>query len=111
MRVLEGMGYRVVLANNGREALEALRNKFYPNIFMDVQMPEMNGLEASMRIREAYGDLPYIVALTANVTEGDKALCLNAGMNDFAAKPIRLPLLPEIIKTAYLHYSASDMCV
>ena len=93
--VLESMGYRADVASNGLEALESVRELPYDVVLMDVQMPEMDGLEATRRIRAENaspagtpGDV-HIVAMTANAMQGDREACLEAGMNDYLAKPIR----------------------
>src|SRR6185503_6901576 len=91
--LLTKMGHRVDTVANGREALEALSRAPYDIVLMDVHMPEMDGLEATRRIRLAEssgrrrGRLP-IVALTASALEGDKQICIDAGMDDFLPKPL-----------------------
>ncbi len=94
-RILEQMGYRADLASNGKEALESVARQTYDVVLMDVQMPEMDGLEASRRINAQYpgGDRPRIVAMTANAMQGDREMCLEAGMDDYIAKPIRVEQL------------------
>ncbi|MEX0340173.1 MAG: response regulator, partial [Arenibacterium sp.] len=90
-RLLEQMGYRIDLASNGVEALESVARQTYDVVLMDVQMPEMDGLEASRRINTDYPDnRPRIVAMTANAMQGDRERCLAAGMDDYIAKPIRV---------------------
>jgi CheY-like chemotaxis protein len=92
MRVmLARMGYVADFADNGREALRALERRPYDLIFMDMQMPEMDGLECSCEISRRYPaeSRPVIVALTANVTAEDAAACKNAGMDDFLTKPVK----------------------
>ncbi len=102
-RLLERRGYRVRLAENGREALEALREEAADVVLMDVQMPEMDGLEATRRIRggEAGDELRLvpIVALTAHVSEDDRRRCQEAGMDAFLTKPIDPELLHETIES------------
>jgi PAS domain S-box-containing protein len=92
LRMLETLGYRADIATNGFEAVEALRRWPYDVVLMDVEMPEMDGLEAARRIhREWPGDeRPRIVAMTANAMQGDREICLAAGMDDYVSKPIHL---------------------
>lgn len=99
LRLLEQMGYRADLASNGAEAVESVARQRYDVILMDVQMPEMDGLEASRRINTSFpGDnRPRIVAMTANAMQGDREMCLEAGMDDYIAKPIRVPSLIEAL--------------
>jgi PAS domain S-box-containing protein len=89
--LLERLGYRADVVGNGREALEALRRDRYDVVLMDVEMPEMDGLEASRRIHaELPNDTrPRIIAMTANAMQGDRETCLAAGMDDYLSKPIR----------------------
>jgi signal transduction histidine kinase/CheY-like chemotaxis protein/plasmid stabilization system protein ParE len=91
LRLLEKMGYRADVAGNGIEAIAALGRSIYDLVLMDVQMPEMDGLEATRRIvaGSASEYRPWIVAMTANAMEGDREACLAAGMNDYVSKPIR----------------------
>lgn len=100
LRLLEQMGYRADLASNGLEALESVARQTYDVVLMDVQMPEMDGLEASRRITgdTAAGARPYIIAMTANAMQGDREMCLEAGMDDYIAKPIRVPKLIEALR-------------
>ena len=99
IRLLQQMGYRADLASNGVEAVEGVSRQQYDVVLMDVQMPEMDGLEASRRINEAFseGDRPRIIAMTANAMQGDREMCLEAGMNDYITKPIRVPVLVEAL--------------
>ena len=90
MHILNQMGYKPEMVANGQEAIEAARQKHYDVILMDMQMPEIDGLEATRVIRQFPGKQPVIIALTANTMEGDKEKCLEAGMNDFISKPIKL---------------------
>jgi GAF domain-containing protein/DNA-binding response OmpR family regulator len=91
-RLLEQMGYRADVAANGLEAIAAIERQPYDVVLMDVQMPEMDGLEASREItrRWARENRPRIVAMTANAMQGDRELCLAAGMDDYVSKPIRV---------------------
>ena len=90
LRLLERMGYRADVANDGLEAIAALEATAYDVVLMDVQMPELDGLEATRRIRARWPDRPLrIVAMTANAMEGDREMCLAAGMDDYVSKPIR----------------------
>jgi len=90
-RLLEKLEVRVDLAGNGVECLQALDRQPYDLVFMDIQMPEMDGLEATRRIRAQRNGArsPYIVAMTANAMQGDREACIEAGMNDYVSKPIR----------------------
>jgi signal transduction histidine kinase/DNA-binding response OmpR family regulator/putative methionine-R-sulfoxide reductase with GAF domain len=88
--VLESMGYRADVASNGVEAVEAVASLPYDLVLMDVQMPEMDGMEATRRIRAISSiTQPRIVAMTANAMQGDREACLAAGMDDYLSKPIR----------------------
>ncbi|MCE1252018.1 MAG: response regulator [Anaerolineae bacterium] len=92
LRLLSQMGYRADLASNGQEVIQALERQPYDVVLMDVQMPEMDGLEAS-RVICAHWDCekrPRIVAMTANAMQGDREACLAAGMDDYISKPIRV---------------------
>jgi CheY-like chemotaxis protein len=95
LRLLAQMGYRADLASNGLEALESVARQTYDVVLMDVQMPEMDGLEAARRITANYSrdHRPRIVAMTANAMQGDRDMCLDAGMDDYIAKPIRVDAL------------------
>jgi signal transduction histidine kinase/CheY-like chemotaxis protein len=93
MRLLQQMGYRADLASNGIEAVESVQRQAYDVVLMDVQMPEMDGLEASRRIVAAPGARPRIVAMTANAMQGDREMCMEAGMDDYITKPIRVDAL------------------
>ena len=95
---LKKFGYITDIADNGLEVLSMLQNQFYDIILMDMQMPKMDGLEATRWIREKYpqDQQPYIVALTANSLE-DRQICLDAGMNDFTTKPIGITEINRII--------------
>ncbi len=99
LRILQQMGYRADLASNGIEAIESVERQTYDVVLMDVQMPEMDGLEASRRITSKFkpGQRPRIVAMTANAMQGDREECLGAGMDDYVTKPIRVDALVEAL--------------
>jgi len=99
LRLLAQMGYRADVAANGIEVLEALARQPYDLVLMDVQMPEMDGLEATRRIvaRWPDGERPRIVAMTANAMQGDRDDCLAAGMDDYLTKPIRVDALARAL--------------
>jgi CheY-like chemotaxis protein len=100
LRILQQMGYRADLASNGIEAVESVERQTYDVVLMDLQMPEMDGLEATRRIcarREAH-QRPRIVAMTANAMQGDREMCLEAGMDDYLTKPIRIERLVEALR-------------
>ncbi|MGE0554072.1 MAG: response regulator [Gemmatimonadales bacterium] len=99
--LLEKLGYRVEVAADGREAVEAVARTDYRVVFMDCLMPQMDGFEATAQLRQRERDegrprLP-IVALTANAMPGDRERCLAAGMDDYLAKPLRLGELQEVV--------------
>ena len=99
-RLLEKRGHRVVAAVNGREALEALEKDAYDLVLMDLQMPEMDGMEALAKIREkeaVHGGHQPVVALTAHALKGDVERGLSAGMDGYLTKPIRLEELDEML--------------
>jgi signal transduction histidine kinase len=101
LKLLKSIGLLADLAKNGREAVEAVKHRDYDVILMDIQMPELDGISASRQIRELLPSerQPRIIALTANATEEDRRACLEAGMNDFATKPIRLGKLMEVLRS------------
>jgi signal transduction histidine kinase/CheY-like chemotaxis protein len=103
LRLLSQMGYRADLASNGIEAVESVERQTYDLVLMDVQMPELDGLEATRRITARWpaAGRPRIVAMTANAMQGDREICLAAGMDDYLTKPIRVDDLVQ----ALLHTS------
>lgn len=97
-KLFEVLGYKTDLVANGHEAVNALKAKSYHLVFMDIQMPEMDGYEASKLIIERWGsNAPVIIAMTANAMQGDKEKYLLAGMNDYISKPLRLQDLINMI--------------
>jgi CheY-like chemotaxis protein len=101
VRVLEKRGHWVVIAENGVEALQALACQRFDLALMDVQMPEMDGLEATRRIRameDQTGQHLPIVAMTAHAMKGDRERCLQAGMDDYIAKPIDAEKLAALVE-------------
>jgi signal transduction histidine kinase/DNA-binding response OmpR family regulator len=101
LRLLSNMGYSADVAGDGVQALAALEAADYDVVLMDVQMPELDGLEATRRIRAERADRPvHIVAMTANAMAGDREACLAAGMNDYVSKPIRPAELAAALQRA-----------
>ena len=90
-KILGRLGLQVDVAEDGQQALDMLKETPYSLVFMDMQMPNVDGVEAAHRIRGGeVGRQPYIIALTANVMADDRERCIEAGMNDFVGKPIKL---------------------
>jgi len=101
LRLLEKRGHTVKVAGNGREAVSALQNGSFDLVLMDVQMPEMDGFEATAAIRrqeKISGNHLFVVAVTAHAMVGDKERCLEAGMDDYITKPIRPTELDEVLE-------------
>jgi PAS domain S-box-containing protein len=104
LHMLANLGYRADLAANGLEVLAAVQRQAYDLILLDVQMPEMDGLEAARRLRELRPDprdRPWIIALTANAMQGDRETCLAAGMDDYLSKPIKPPELRAALERGH----------
>ena len=99
MKIFSKMGYKIDVAVNGLEAIELFKKDNHDIIFMDVQMPKMDGLEATKKLKKQYlgESSPIIIAMTANALQGDKEKCLEAGMNDFISKPIKITALQDSI--------------
>ncbi|MDM0019434.1 GAF domain-containing protein [Variovorax saccharolyticus] len=99
LRLLQQMGYRADLASNGIEAVESVQRQTYDVVLMDVQMPELDGLDATRQICELLQapQRPRIVAMTANAMQGDREMCMDAGMDDYLTKPIRVDRLVEAL--------------
>jgi len=102
LRMLARLGYRADVAADGREVLQALGRQRYDVVLMDVHMPEMDGLEASRKVRSTMPEelQPYIIAMTANAMQGARDECLEAGMNDYLSKPIRVNELIAALRRA-----------
>lgn len=100
VKMLQRLGYRPEVAANGVEVLKLLEQQPFDIIFLDVQMPEMDGLEAARRIHAQWQDLrrPRLIAMTGNALEGDREKCLEAGMDDYVAKPVRISELQSVIE-------------
>lgn len=100
VRLFENMGYKIDIAENGYQAVQMSKNKGYDFIFMDIQMPEMDGIEAAERIiaETAYSNPPIIIAMTANAMKEDEERCKEAGMQDFISKPVFLNILKATIE-------------
>lgn len=98
--LLERLGHHVDVALNGLQAVEATLRQSYDLVLMDVCMPEMDGLEATRRIRKALPGAkgPRIIAVTANVAPSDEVACRDAGMDDFMGKPVRPKILERMIQ-------------
>lgn len=101
-KILERLGYRIDVAANGLEVLEALKRQHYDLVLMDVQMPELDGLEASRIINRDWlpTERPRIAAMTANAMSGDREICLAAGMDDYMSKPIQVKELQAVLERA-----------
>ncbi|BBC24708.1 multi-sensor hybrid histidine kinase [Pseudanabaena sp. ABRG5-3] len=105
---LNRLGYRVDVVASGIEVLESIYRQPYDVILMDVHMPEMDGLTATRRIvAESSTQTPWIIALTANAGMGDRDICLNAGMQDYISKPIKVPDLIQALERAFQSKNSS----
>ena len=117
VRLLGRLGYEADLVESGLQAVQAVADGDYDVVLMDLQMPEMDGLEATRQIRRdgTHGTWPYIVAMTANAMAGDRERCLAAGMNDYVSKPVRVKTLVEALTRAgelvKQHVSPSETAV
>jgi CheY-like chemotaxis protein len=99
LRLLGQLGYRADVAGNGLEAIAALERQRYDVVLMDVQMPELDGLEAARVICQRWpqAERPRLIAVTANAMQGDREQCLEAGMDDYISKPIRVDELVAVL--------------
>jgi signal transduction histidine kinase/CheY-like chemotaxis protein/ligand-binding sensor domain-containing protein len=102
IKVLNKLGYAPEIANNGQEAIDMLNKKPYEIILMDIQMPILDGLEATKQIRKHSKHQPAIVAMTANAMPEDKEACLQVGMDDYISKPFNIPVLIAILEKVSL---------
>jgi signal transduction histidine kinase/DNA-binding response OmpR family regulator/HPt (histidine-containing phosphotransfer) domain-containing protein len=102
LTVLGRLGYRADVAANGLEVLQALSRQAYDVVLMDIQMPEMDGLEATRRLRREMppAQQPHVIAMTANAMQGDREMCLAAGTDDYISKPIRIGELVGVLKAS-----------
>jgi CheY-like chemotaxis protein len=109
LRLLAQLAYEPDVAGDGLQTIAALEDRAFDVVLMDVQMPELDGLEATRRIRARWPDRPvWIVAMTANAMAGDREACLAAGMNDYISKPIRPTELAAALERAPAGPAASD---
>jgi CheY-like chemotaxis protein/nitrogen-specific signal transduction histidine kinase len=102
LKILGRLGYTPVLAETGIEAIKMLEQEYYDLILMDIQLPEMDGLEATRHIRKHHTKQPLIVAMTANAMVEDREECYRAGMDNYITKPIKLEALIDVLKTVLL---------
>jgi CheY-like chemotaxis protein len=108
LKVLDKLGYQPQLATNGKEVIKMLDEQYYDLILIDVQMPEMDGLEATRYIRKNCTVQPVIVAMTANAMLEDREECLKAGMDDYISKPLKIESLITILKEMEKHKSINQ---
>lgn len=97
-RVLYKLGYEPDIVMNGLEAVESSKRKHYDLVLMDIQMPEMDGHQATKQIRRLDITQPVIIAMTANAIQGDREECLQSGMDDYISKPVKLELLVDLLQ-------------
>ncbi len=108
LRMLKKLGYQAEVVSNGVEAVALVKAVPFDLVLMDVQMPEMDGLEAAAAIRALPGQQPYIVAMTANAMAGDREACLAAGMDEYLAKPVRVEALRNLLQSIELNVSVAE---
>ena len=112
LKILDRMGYRADVASNGREAVDAVARQRYDVVLMDVQMPEMDGVQATTIIRDRLGDdRPWIIALTANALQGDRERYLGVGMDDYITKPIKVDELAKALVQVRAHGETEETAV
>ena len=97
LKMLNKLNYRADVAANGLEVLAALERQPYDVVLMDIQMPEMDGLDAARKIREKWPEWPKIIAITAYAMQGDREKCIASGMNDYITKPVNLEELRTVL--------------
>lgn len=104
LSMLNHLGYSADIVTNGEEAVHALETKHYDLVFMDIQMPIMDGLRAAQTIRQNLADRehPYIIAITAYADRFDRETCINAGMNDYLSKPATLNDIRVAVQSAQI---------
>lgn len=102
-RILNKLGYKIDIANNGREAVEMNSVELYDVIIMDIQMPVMDGYQATTLIREIAPVQPYIIAMTANALAEDREICLSYGMDNYISKPMKIELLISMLKEIFIN--------
>jgi len=107
-KVINKLGYDPLVVNNGNEVLEILSTSSYDIILMDVQMPELDGLETTRIIRKSEFKQPYIIAMTASAMAEDKTAALEAGMNHFISKPISIQALVDVLEKSYVNKEVSN---
>ncbi|MFM7407386.1 MAG: response regulator [Cuspidothrix sp.] len=99
-KLFQKLGYPVIIVNNGVEALNVLKQEMYDVVFMDIQMPELDGIETTKAIYQEWGETnrPYIIAMTANAMPSDREQCLSVGMDDYISKPIKIEAIVASIQ-------------
>jgi len=102
-RILHKLGYQTETASDGIQVLNSIAKKEYNVILMDIRMPEMDGMEATRKIRQMAITQPYIIAMTANAMSNDREDCLENGMNDYMAKPLSTDEIIDSLKEGYAH--------
>ena len=109
LAMLKRLGYSADAVANGLEALQALGRQHYDIVLMDVRMPDMDGLEATRIIRKRWQkNGPKVIAITAYALEGDREKCLDAGMDDYISKPVKLEELAGMLSRFGNHKTAPD---
>ncbi len=107
-KIFQKTGINFDMAANGEEAIKAFENKYYDLVFMDIEMPFLDGFEVTRKLREKYknqSSQPFIVALTANSLSGEKNRCLEQGMNEYLAKPFSVEDVHTMIEKANEAYA------